>query len=420
MSAGDATLKEKVKNAFRDVYGEHTKTIACDKLERVLKYLNPSFTQAELHRLFKVADGATTGVVSYEEFVDFLAGGEPKEEAASAANAQTADDEFGEDHDDAAAEMAKIRAMRGKPRRASVSATRVTSDQVRDYKRPVHPKDEAGRVQIKECLKENEKLSVLFGHLDREQLGQVVDAFYLKEFPEGVDIIMQGEDGDCLYIIAEGAVDVFVARPSMAEGKIAPGDRGSKVASFGVGMIVGELALMYGAPRAATVATAGIVKTWVLDSTDFKMLLQSSGQATYAKYEGWLSEVELLNSFNHFELAKLADIMQSNVYDEGEVILAQGEAGDKFYILEDGACDAFISGDEGEKLVCAYESVGDYFGEIALLTEEPRRATVRAADGGCSVAYISKEDFTAVLGPIAEKLKDKVDQYPQYAEFLTS
>lgn len=86
--------------------------------------------------------------------------------------------------------------------------------------------------------------------------------------------------------------------------------------------------------------------------------------------------------------------------------------------MEDGSAAAYISGSDGEKEVKKYEKKGDYFGEIALLTSEPRKATVRATGSGATVLSVSKEDFSAVLGPIADLLKKHIDQYPQYASFL--
>lgn len=128
--------------------------------------------------------------------------------------------------------------------------------------------------------------------------------------------------------------------------------------------------------------------------------------------------MDIFKSLNRYELARLSELLESTPFDEGEVIITQGEPADKFYILEDGACAAFIKGPEGEQKVKEYSKRGDYFGEIALLTQEPRKATVRATGEGALVLSVSKEDFNSVLGPIQDILKKDVDKYPQYADFL--
>jgi cAMP-dependent protein kinase regulator len=316
-----------------------------------------------------------------------------------------------------AAEEAKMKARAGKNRRQGVAAQAIDNESVKDYKKPVYPKSEAVMAKLRKTLKDNEKMQVLFGHLDTAQLDDVILAFYPKEFAKDSDIIKQGDAGDCLYIIDNGSVDVFVNRPG-SDGVTPPG-KGPKAVTLGEGALFGELALMYNAPRAATVTAASAkVAAFALDATDFKMLLAQSSQAQYAKYEGWLGDVEMLKVLNNYELSKLADALHSEKYNAGDPIIKQGDMGEKFYILEEGSAAAFIDGDKGQKEVKKYERVGDYFGEIALLTSEPRKATVKAAGKGCSVVSLSKDQFTNMLGPITDKLRENADKYPQYANFL--
>jgi len=309
-------------------------------------------------------------------------------------------------------------AARGVGRRAAVAAEAVSSYDLKDYVKPVFKKDAATEAKIANSLRTNDKLQVLFGHLDKDTMQDVVNAFEEVTFKKGQDIIIQGDEGDCLYLLADGSVDVFVARPG-ADGKVAKGDRGSKVVTLGPGALFGELALMYSAPRAATVIIASPeCRAWKLDRTPFKMLLAQQTQSTLQLYEGWLSRIEILKPLNQFELARLSEMLESTLLDAGEEIIRQGDPGDKFYIVEDGTCAAFISGPNGEVKVKDYVKRGEYFGEIALLSDEPRKATVRATGDGCAVVSVSKEDFTNVLGPIAEKLAKQVDKYPQYAQLL--
>jgi len=316
------------------------------------------------------------------------------------------------------AEMDKISKAQNRGHRAGVCAEVVTQTQVDNFVKPVHPKDKAAETELHKILEENEKMQVLCGALTTDALQDVVNAFYPKDVAQGSDVIKQGDEGDCLYVCTDGTLDIFVARPG-PDGKIASGDRGSKVLSVGKGALFGELALMYSAPRAATVSvTSATAKLWALDRDAFKCLLVQRGEKTFEKYEGWLSEVEILKPFNHHELSTLADSMESNLYDGDEVIIQQGDPGDAFFIVEDGTCSAYISGDGGEKEVKAYK-VGEYFGEIALLTDEPRKATVRATGEGCTVLSISKEGFTNILGPIKEQLEKDISKYPKYADFLT-
>lgn len=309
--------------------------------------------------------------------------------------------------------------VKGSARRAGVAAESVDRSQVMQYTAPYYPKDQATCDQLKAVIRSNDKMQVLFGHLDEGQLNVIIGAFQETSSDTGQDLIRQGEEGDCLYIVKNGLVDVFVARPA-ADGSINPGDKGMKACTLGAGALFGELALMYTAPRAATITVVSSpCLLWSLGREPFKMLLMQQGQTQYEMYEGWLSEVDIFKSLNHYELSRLSEMMHSELFDTGEVIIQQGDVGDKFYILEDGSCAAYIDGEAGEMKVKDYVDKGTYFGEIALLTDAKRKATVRATGSGAVVLHISKEDFTQVLGPIQDMLKRDIDRYPQYVQFIT-
>jgi len=310
----------------------------------------------------------------------------------------------------------KVRMMQGVGRRGGVAAQSVSQDRMKDYVKPVYPKTQYDKDVLLHTIKTQDKLSVLFGHLDYHALEDVVNAFFPVEVPYGYDIIRQGDDGDRLYVINQGEVDIFVRRGPLID----PSDRGQKVVSFGPGALFGELALMYSQPRAATVTVvSNMVALWALDRDAFQMLLAANSASHLAMYEGWLSEVPLFKTLNHFELSRLAECLEDHLYDAGEVIMSQGAVGDEFYILEDGSCSAYIYGEHGEVEVKQYLSRGEYFGEIALLAEcEVRRATVRATGQGCAVVSLSKSQFTNLLGPLVDLLRQQSCFYPEYASFM--
>lgn len=88
-------------------------------------------------------------------------------------------------------------------------------------------------------------------------------------------------------------------------------------------------------------------------------------------------------------------------YSEGQVIIRQGEIGDRFYIIESGEVEILIEGEHGTdakrvRTCCAGES----FGEIALLEDTPRTATVRCLTP-VEVVTVTKEDFKSLVGSFA-------------------
>jgi len=306
---------------------------------------------------------------------------------------------------------------RASGRRSAVVAECVSAAQVQEYVKPLYPKAPEVKNRIAGILAGSEKMRVLFGCLDDGALDDIVNAFRVVTRPQGEEIIRQGAEGDCLYVIGDGEVDVFVNRPG-ADGVTPPG-KGAKVVSLSEGALFGELALMYSAPRAATVVISSPKCTlWRLDRESFRMLLAQHRQAEFAVYEGWLSEVDLLKSLNRFEMSKLSELLQSQFFEAGQDIIRQGEAGSTFYLLKDGSCAAFMTGEAGERKVKDYIRQGEYFGEIALLSNEPRKATIRATGQGATVLWLSKDDFTLLLGPIQDILRKNIDKYPEYAELI--
>lgn len=374
-----------------------TKDACCCSREATLRLWSSARAPPKVQQTADDAKDEITSQVSYESF-----GEEPAPKNL----------------DEEEAELAKIRAMREQGKRPSVCSDTVSRVDLDNFVKPVYPKSADVAAELHRILKENDKMQVLCGALNAAALHDIVNAFELQEVPNGTEVIKQGDDGDYLYVCLGGNLDIFVARPG-PDGKFSSAERGAKVMSVGVGALFGELALMYRAPRAATVVvTSATAKLGRLHQKAFKVLVMQSSEAQFRMYEGWLREVELLKPFNHHELSLLADSMETSLFDADEEIITQGEPGDAFYIVEDGTCSAYISGADGEKEVKAYET-GGYFGEIALLTDEPRKASVRATGEGCAVVSVSKEGFTNLFGPIREQLEKDISQYPKYASFLT-
>jgi putative ABC transport system ATP-binding protein len=94
-------------------------------------------------------------------------------------------------------------------------------------------------------------------------------------------------------------------------------------------------------------------------------------------------------------LTEVADEMVAEKHPAGTVIVRQGDAGDKFYVIRSGTVDVLI-GDGASRRTVATLGKGDFFGEAALLTGEPRNATVVAKED-VEVYTLGKEQFQAVI-----------------------
>jgi CRP-like cAMP-binding protein len=86
-----------------------------------------------------------------------------------------------------------------------------------------------------------------------------------------------------------------------------------------------------------------------------------------------LSRVPLLAGIGRRELKRLVDRMSERTFAEGEVAVEEGRGGAGFWLIQEGSATVSIGGEIIRTL-----GAGDYFGEIALLDDGPRTATVTA------------------------------------------
>lgn len=239
-------------------------------------------------------------------------------------NTENGVDEFeDEEHDDFSTDLlpsiTSTNYNRG--RRTSVSAESMAPTQ--DFIKVVIPKSQSQAERIRVSVSSN----FLFRNLDEEQYQDVVNAMSEKQVESGTVVIEQGAVGDYFYVVESGTLDCFIS--------------GHKVTSYEAGGSFGELALMYNAPRAATITATSHSVLWALDRVTFRTILMENTSRKRQMYEAFLSEVVLLKSLEPYERHKIADALESVYFENGEEVVKQGDIGDQFYIIESGEAAVF-------------------------------------------------------------------------------
>lgn len=278
-------------------------------------------------------------------------------------------------------------------RRGGVSAETYSEEDATNYVKKVVPKDEKTMASLSKSIEK----SVLFTHLDDNQRTDIFNAMFPVLHKAGEYIMKQGDEGDNFYIIDEGTVEVFV--------------NDHPVTTISEGGSFGELALIYGTPRAASIQAKTGVKLWAIDRDTYRRILMGQFIKKRKMYEEFLSKVKILESLDYYERLTVADALTPVEFKDGDIITNQGEAGDEFYIIEEGTAIVL----QRRSADAPQEEVGrlgrsDYFGEIALLFNRPRAATVKA-QGPLKCLKLDRDCFERLLGPCADILKRNMENY---------
>ena len=329
---------------------------------------------------------------------------ESKSEESEAVSSKEKADEFKEEQNEIDKEIqARRNKMMKRGQRSSVSAEVFgLYNKKSAFKPRVIPKKDSQKETIrKRCLQ-----SFIFNSLEDQDFTQVIDAFEEKRFNAGDYVIKEGDQGDVVYLVDTGELD--------CEKTFKKGDKPTFLKTYYPGESFGELALLYNAPRAASIKAKTDCILWALDRGTFNNIVKEAAVKKREKYENSLKNVPILSTIDNYELGQICDAVNSAKAKKGDYIIKQGEKGDKFYILDEGeayAAKVFNPGEE-EQNVKDYKK-GDYFGELALLRDEPRAASV-IAKTDCKLITLDRLAFKRLLGPLEKLLQRNSEMYQKY------
>jgi CRP-like cAMP-binding protein len=241
---------------------------------------------------------------------------------------------------------------------------------------------------------------ILFRELNKAQKNRVVDAFYQQAIPEGTSVIRQGDPGINFYVVEAGSFDITITKDG----------RTAKVAESGPGNSFGDLALMYNAKRAATVASTEDSVVWILNRYTFTHIVQQIGEAKIKQYLEFMQEVKLLAPLASYERSQLADALEEVSLPAGREVFRQGDEGDAMYLVVSGQCVVLRSENGGAAQELTRVDPGDYFGERALINNDVRAASVTCAQA-TQLLKLDRNAFNLLLGPLEDLLKSRVASY---------
>ncbi|WP_156135457.1 cyclic nucleotide-binding domain-containing protein [Novosphingobium malaysiense] len=235
----------------------------------------------------------------------------------------------------------------------------------------------------------------IFKGISALQLRELMLDSGVRFFTAGENVFERNEPGSSLFAIAQGSVLVEIDK-----------DDPSKTVPIGEGSIFGEVGLISGRRRGATIRAAeDLIVVELSRSAALKMMATAPAAA---KAVNRISiERQLLQMFGSGltgrDVAELVDGAEVQEVRAGQIVLEEGDEGNDIYIVRRGSMivERKIG---GKPVFLSYLPAGSYVGEMAVIDGSRRSATVRAAIRS-EVVRLPGEAFLRVLDKKPELLK---------------
>ncbi len=290
--------------------------------------------------------------------------------------------------------------MADRSRRGSVSAESYDPAKGSTHSPFSIPKTESERSRLESCTASN----ILFKGLPEQTRSQIMEAMFERKVRASEIIIREGDLGDNFYLIESGKFSV------LKEGV-------GEVNVLGTGQHFGELALMYNQPRMATVKAVEDSVVWGVDGATFRKVVIDIAYRRRMLHKDLISKVPLFATLSPPEVARISEALVPISYAAGETIIQQGDLGQEFFIIAEGSADVHVKRADSSVQKVNSLGPGDFFGELALLSNAPRSATVSAlTDMQCLV--LSRADFNRLMGPLLPYLERNKEHYKKYESLI--
>jgi len=234
-------------------------------------------------------------------------------------------------------------------------------------------KTEEEKSRIAEAI----RASVMFQNITDEQRDLIYGVMEPISVKKGTWVIKQGTVGDRFYIVDTGRFEVRI----VPDGEEDREGNGGNVVHVYEGShekhahpSFGELALMYSAPRAASIIAETDGHLWALHRYAFRQVLalQSGRQELIST----LGKMEVFKNLRSDEISNIAAVMEEVTFGRGEMIAEQGQPGETMYVIKTGSCE-YMENIGGQAHNATLKS-GDFFGDEVLLDEHRYAGTVLA------------------------------------------
>ncbi len=242
-----------------------------------------------------------------------------------------------------------------------------------------------------------------FADVTPELLDAVAGNVSLCEFNQGDIICRHGMFDEKFYVILTGSVWAVI--PTEENPKF-------RLYSLGPGEFFGEEIIYTSEPRESTVIADGFVFALAMDGESLRKLMNASASVRSAMEKSYidrqlrndLRRVPVFTNMNDRLFEEVLGRVELITLTGSRTICTEGETGDAFYLIRDGEVNVYRHLEKEERLI-AILSDGQFFGEMSLLSDEKRNATVITSKK-TDMVKISRDDFLSIVSKDAAMLKE--------------
>jgi len=230
---------------------------------------------------------------------------------------------------------------------------------------------------VRQAAPSEENITAAFPGSDNPSVAELLETAPSRTFRQGEIIIQQGDTAEAFYIVERGIVSVS------KDGKV--------VAELSPGQYFGEIGLLHGVPRTATVTAQSpsvqvleLSRERFLDLVEKSDLISAEMAAIARKRTAHNSLRDALPGITADVLGRLFPEFSTERFESGTTVIREGDAADRFYVITEG-CAVVTRLTDGGSEELARLGPGEYFGEMGMITGQPRNATVTISDEGPAI-----------------------------------
>ncbi|CAD8067231.1 unnamed protein product [Paramecium primaurelia] len=207
---------------------------------------------------------------------------------------------------------------------------------------------------------------------------KVIEKMFYCTVKDQEMVFKQGDKGSSYFLIERGQCQIIINNDVKKTLKS--------------GEAFGELALLYNAPRSASVKAIGDCAFWAIDRNTVRKVIEEISLKDYEQNKEFIQKVQFFESLTDDQRTAITSVLITLNFKAGEIIVNEGDQADSFFIIKKGEIE--IS--KGGKQLRIMQQ-GDSLGEQALQSNSVRGATAKAHQDVILLA-LSRDDLTRILG----------------------